>query len=187
MTLHTWTSSRGQHRRTSLNGMTTASKNTTLSDPTAPELEYFGTLNIEVAQPVEVGRTHAGQRRVIPITGGTLTGPQVSGTILNAGADFQVIRSATESDLDARYVLALDDGARVFVTNAAYRTGSAEDIAAIAAGEKVPAERIYFRCAPRFEVADTPDTAWQWLESTVVIGSGRREPDAVIIDLWIVR
>ena len=159
----------------------------TTSENTAPQLEYFGTLNIEVASPVEVGRTYAGQRRVIPITGGTLTGPQISGRILNAGADFQVIRSATESDLDARYVVELADGARLFVTNVAYRTGAAEDIAAIAKGEQVPAERIYFRCAPRFEVADSPATSWQWLESTVVIGSGRREPDAVIIDLWIVR
>lgn len=164
--------------------MATTSENTA---PQAPQLEYFGTLDIEVASPVEVGRTYAGQRRVIPITGGTLTGPQISGRILNAGADFQVIRSTTESDLDARYVVELADGARLFVTNVAYRTGAAEDIAAIAKGEQVPAERIYFRCAPRFEVADSPATSWQWLESTVVIGSGRREPDAVIIDLWIVR
>lgn len=164
--------------------MTTASDNTT---PQAPDLEYFGTLHIEVAAPVEVGHTHAGQRRVIPITGGTVTGPKVSGRILNAGADFQVIRSETESDLDARYVMEFDDGARVFVTNMAYRTGSADDIAAIARGDKVPAQRIYFRCAPRFEVADTAETSWQWLESTVLIGSGRREPEAVIIDLWIVR
>ncbi|GAA2028145.1 DUF3237 domain-containing protein [Yaniella flava] len=156
-------------------------------EPAAPTLEYFGTLRIEVAEPVEVGRTHAGQRRVIPITGGTLTGPNVSGTILDAGADFQVIRSATESDLDARYVIELDDGARIFVTNMAYRTGAAEDITALAEGKEVPAERIYFRCAPRFEVADTEQTSWRWLESTVVVGSGRREPAAVIIDLWIVR
>lgn len=167
--------------------MTTAPQYTEHTEPQPPELEYFGRLSIEVAEPVEVGRTHAGQRRVIPITGGTLSGPCTSGTILNAGADFQVIRSATESDLDARYVIELADGARVFVTNVAYRTGSAEDIAAIAEGTKVPADRIYFRCAPRFEVADTPDTSWQWLESTVVIGSGQREPDAVIIDLWVVR
>lgn len=157
------------------------------SAPVAPALEYFGRLNIEVAAPVEVGKTHAGQRRVIPITGGTFTGPQVGGTILNAGADFQVIRSATESDLDARYVIELNDGARLFVMNVAYRTGSAQDIAALAAGREVPAENIYFRCAPRFEVADTQTTSWRWLESTVVIGSGRREPNAVIIDLWVVR
>jgi len=157
------------------------------NEPQPPALEYFGKLNIEVAAPVEVGNTSAGQRRVIPITGGTFTGPNVSGTILNAGADFQVIRSATESDLDARYVIELDDGARLFVMNVAYRTGSAQDITALAEGREVPAERIYFRCAPRFEVADSHNSSWQWLESTVVIGSGRREPDAVIIDLWIVR
>ena len=158
-----------------------------VTPPEPPALEYFGRLNIEVAAPVEVGRTHAGQRRVIPITGGTFAGPNVTGTVLPAGADFQVIRSATESDLDARYVVELDDGARLFVTNVAYRTGSAEDIAALAQGRKVPAERIYFRCAPRFEVADSPTSSWQWLESTVVIGSGRRQPYAVIIDLWVVR
>lgn len=155
--------------------------------PQPPALEYLGKLTIDVAAPVEVGRTFAGQRRVIPITGGTFVGPEITGTILNAGADFQVLRSATVSDLDARYVVELDDGARLFVTNVAYRTGAAEDITALAEGRPVPAERIYFRCAPRFEVADTPTSSWQWLESTVVIGSGRREPDAVIIDLWVVR
>lgn len=155
--------------------------------PQPPALAYFGRLTIDVAEPVEVGRTFAGQRRVIPIIGGTLVGPEVTGTILNAGADFQVLRSATVSDLDARYVVELDDGARLFVTNVAYRTGSAEDISALADGRHVPAERIYFRCAPRFEVADTQTSSWQWLESTVVIGSGRREPNAVIIDLWVVR
>lgn len=155
--------------------------------PQPPALEYLGKLTIDVAEPVEVGRTFAGQRRVIPISGGTFVGPEITGTILNAGADFQVLRSATVSDLDARYVVELDDGARLFVTNVAYRTGAAEDITALAEGRPVPAERIYFRCAPRFEVADTPTSSWQWLESTVVIGSGRREPDAVIIDLWVVR
>lgn len=167
--------------------MTIASNAPEGAEPPAPVLEYFGQLNIEVAAPVEVGRTHAGQRRVIPITGGVFNGPDVTGTILNAGADFQVLRSTTASDLDARYVIELHDGARLFVTNVAYRTGSAEDITALAEGREVPAERIYFRCAPRFEVADTATSSWQWLESTVVIGSGRREPDAVIIDLWIVR
>lgn len=160
---------------------------TSKATPLPPELEYFGQLSVEVSTPIEVGATHAGLRRVIPIIGGTFQGPQAQGIVLNAGADFQVIRSGTVSDLDARYVIALDDGARLFVSNQAYRTGSAADIAAIAQGEEVPAERIYFRCVPRFEVAEGPETAWSWLESTVVVGSGRREPERVIIDLWVVQ
>ncbi|NUL45878.1 DUF3237 domain-containing protein [Cellulosimicrobium funkei] len=153
-------------------------------DPTPPQLEFLATVAVEVAEPVEVGRTHRGLRRVIPISGGTVTGPRMTGRVLPGGADFQLIQSDTTSDLDARYVIETDDGDRLYVMNAAYRTGSAEDISALARGERVPAERIYFRCAPRFEVAGE---TWSWLESTVVIGSGRREPDRVIIDLWTVR
>lgn len=152
--------------------------------PSAPELEYLTHLEILVGTPVEVGQTHAGLRRMIPILGGSATGPELTGTILPGGADFQVLRSETVTDLDARYVIESDTGERVFVTNLAYRTGSAEDVAALVRGEQVPAERIYFRCAPRFEVSGAE---LSWLESTVVIGSGRREPDRVVIDLWSVR
>ncbi len=95
-----------------------------------------------------------------------------------------MLRSETVTYLDARYVIESDTGERVFVTNLAYRTGAAEDVAALVRGEQVPAERIYFRCAPRFEVSGAE---LSWLESTVVIGSGRREPDRVVIDLWSVR
>lgn len=157
------------------------------STPPPPPLDYLGRLEVQVAAPVEVGRTHAGQRRVIPITGGTFSGPRGRGRILAAGADFQLLRSDTEAFLDARYVIALDDGARIFVSNMAYRTGAAEDIQALVRGEAVPAERIYFRCAPHFEVADTDDGSWGWLASSIVIGSGQREPDRVIIELWVVR
>ncbi|MCY1157810.1 MAG: hypothetical protein MOP51_831 [Citricoccus sp.] len=152
--------------------------------PAPPDLEFLASLAVEVAAPVEVGRTRTGLRRVIPIAGGTVTGPELNGRVLPAGADFQLITSDTSSDLDARYVIETDDGDRLFVMNAAYRTGSAEDIAALVRGEEVPAERIYFRCCPRFEVTGE---RWTWLESTVVIGSGRREPDRVLIDLWRVR
>lgn len=152
--------------------------------PSAPALEYLTHLEILVGTPVEVGQTHAGLRRMIPILGGSATGPELTGTILPGGADFQVLRSETVTDLDARYVIESDTGERVFVTNLAYRTGSAEDVAALVRGEQVPAERIYFRCAPRFEVSGAE---LSWLESTVVIGSGRREPDRVVIDLWSVR
>lgn len=96
------------------------------------------------------------------------------------GADFQVIRSPTASDLDARYVIEADNGERLYVSNQAYRTGSAEDMEALSRGVPVPPERIYFRCTPRFEVAGEN---LSWLESTVVAGAGVRTPNAVLINL----
>jgi hypothetical protein len=152
--------------------------------PPTPQLEYLTRLTVNVGRPVEVGETHAGRRRVIPILGGMARGPAFNGKVLPGGADFQLVRSETVSDLDARYVVETDDGEHLFVTNLAYRTGRPEDIAALLRGEPVPAERIYFRCSPRFEVSGH---RLSWLESTVVIGSGRREPDSVVIDLWALR
>ncbi|WP_246836172.1 DUF3237 domain-containing protein [Nesterenkonia sp. NBAIMH1] len=146
-------------------------------------MEYLTCLEINVDHPIEVGNTHAGRRRVVPILGGTAQGPALNGTVLPAGADFQVIRSPTVSDLDARYIIEADSGERIFVSNLAYRTGSAEDIAALAQGTPVPPERIYFRCSPRFEVAGED---LKWLESTVVVGAGVRTPTAVLINLWSV-
>lgn len=154
------------------------------TDPPFPGVEYLTRLDVAVGRPIEVGETHRGWRRVIPILGGTAAGPLINGQILPAGADFQVIRSGTVADLDARYVVESNNGERLYVTNFAYRTGSPEDVSALVRGEQVPSERIYFRCSPRFEVAGEE---LSWLESTLVIGSGQRDPETVILNLWAVR
>jgi len=55
-----------------------------------------------------------GTRNIIPITGGTLSGGE-TGTILSAGADYQLIGATTT--LDARYIVAPSDGEFVIVRN----------------------------------------------------------------------
>jgi hypothetical protein len=73
-----------------------------------PSLEHLCDLAVTIAAPIEVGHTPAGLRRMIPITGGTVTGPQLNGRVLPGGADFQLILSqGTQAHLDARYVLEL--------------------------------------------------------------------------------
>jgi hypothetical protein len=149
-----------------------------------PRLEPIMQLTVQVAQPVEAGQvTHAlgqGRRRIIPITGGQAQGMarghSMAGQILPGGADFQLVTSATAAQLDARYILRLTDGSHIYVTNQAVRTGSPADIAALVRGEPVPPERIYFRCAPRFEV-ERAELAW--MTQTLFIGTGARFPDRV--------
>ncbi len=149
-----------------------------------PQLVPIMQLSVHVAAPVEAGHiTHAlgtGKRRIIPITGGqtqgTARGQSMQGEVLAGGADFQLITSATAAQLDARYILRLFDGSHIYVTNSAMRTGSEVDIAALVRGEVVPPERIYFRCAPRFEV-ERADLAW--MTQTLFIGTGARFPDRV--------
>lgn len=147
-----------------------------------PKLEHVCDLAVTIAAPVEVGHTPAGLRRMIPITGGTVTGPRLNGKVLAGGADFQLILDGgTQAHLDARYVIELDDGSRVFVQNTALRVASLENSQRIMNGQPVNPEEIYFRCQPKLE-ATTP--AWAWLSESQFIGTGRRAPDGVYLSFY---
>ncbi|MFW3168737.1 DUF3237 domain-containing protein [Geodermatophilus sp. CPCC 206100] len=146
-----------------------------------PSLVHVLHLEVTVDAPIEIGPTPAGQRRVIPITGGTVSGPLLTGRVLPGGADFQVIRTETETVAEARYVLESDEGERVYVENTGLRTGSAEDIARLRQDLPVDPSRIYFRSSPRFETA-VPRLAE--LTSHVFVGTGVRRPTAVVFDFF---
>ena len=146
-----------------------------------PPLEHVLHLEVTVDPPVEIGATPAGHRRVIPITGGTVSGPLMSGRVLPGGADFQLIATGTVTVAEARYVLESDAGERVYVENLGLRTGSAEDIARLRQDLPVDPARIYFRSAPRFET-ESPRLAV--LTSSVFVGSGVRRPTAVVFDFF---
>ncbi len=147
-----------------------------------PSLEHLCDLAVTIAAPVEVGHTPAGLRRMIPITGGTVTGPRMNGKVLAGGADFQLILGGgTQAHLDARYVIELDDGSRVFVQNTALRVASVENSQRIMQGQPVNTDEVYFRCQPKLE-ATTP--AWAWLNESQFIGTGRRAPDGVFLSFY---
>jgi hypothetical protein len=148
----------------------------------APQLEHLCDLAVTIAAPVEVGQTPAGLRRMIPITGGTVKGARVNGKVLAGGADFQLIlNGGTQAHLDARYVIELDDGSRVFVQNTALRVASLENSLRIMNGQPVNPDEVYFRCQPKLE-ATTPE--WAWLSESQFIGVGRRAPDGVFMSFY---
>ena len=151
-------------------------------------MRHIFTFDVSVTAPIEagtvIGLNSRGRRRIIPITGGTVTSHIAElphGKVVNAGADFQIVVSETCADLDARYMLALDDGSSLFVMNRALRRGSKEDVAALIRGERVDPARIYFRCVPQFEVSDAKH---QWLTESIFIGTGERAPDGVRIRIF---
>jgi hypothetical protein len=147
-----------------------------------PELQHVCDVAVTIDAPVEVGQTAMGLRRMIPITGGSVTGPLMNGKIVPGGADFQLILGdGTQAHLDARYVLELTDGSRVFVQNTALRVASAEDSARIRRGEPVDPSRVYFRCQPKFEATNAQ---WAWLAEHQFVGTGVRLPDAVHLSIY---
>ena len=130
------------------------------------ELIHVADLVITVAGPIEIGA-----RRVIPITGGEARGPRLRGRILAAGADFQTTRTDGVTELEARYVLETEDGARIYVENRGLRHGPADVMERLARGEEVDPALLYFRTVPRFETAAEP---YQWLARHVFVGDGAR-------------
>ena len=149
-----------------------------------PALQHVLDLTVYVTAPIEagnvVGLNSRGKRRIIPISGGTVSG-HVNGKILPGGADFQIVVSETTTDLDARYMIELDNGEHIFVQNRALRRGAANDIAKLVRGEPVAPEAIYFRCVPTFEVSSP---ALEWLTQSIFVGTGARFPDRVQISIF---
>lgn len=153
------------------------------TDVSAPALRYLATITALVDEPVELGDMPGGPRRIIPIRGGSISGPDISGRVLPGGADFQILRSETTTSLEARYAIETDDGTRISVENHGIRTGSPDDIAALVAGRPVPPERIYFRCVPQLTASGE---RWGWLSDRILVGSGVRHPDRVELTVYVV-
>ena len=144
----------------------------------APALRRFADLTVEVGAPVEVGAIGHGTRRVIPIVGGRCVGRDWSARVLPGGADFQLIVNARMARLEARYVLELDGGERIYVKNDALRTAPPDVMARLVRGEPVDAAAVYFRCVPTFETASA---SLRWIMERVFIGNGVRRPDDVVM------
>jgi len=137
-------------------------------------------IRADLGEIVDAGTTPYGGRRVIEILGGRVEG-RIAGKILPGGADWQIIRSDGVADIQARYVIETDEGARVLVTSNGLRHGPAEVLAAIARGEKVDPALYYFRTIIRFEASDP---ALDWLNRTIGIARGARERLAVTLDVF---
>jgi hypothetical protein len=149
----------------------------------APTLTYAFSARVEVAAPVEQGEIDGARKRFIPITGGTVTGPRLTGTVLPGGGDWQAIHAGGVTKVEARYFLKAADGAVIGIHNVGVRVASPEVTDKIARGEKVDPGSYYFRSAASF---DPPPGSHQWLRSKVLVGRGIRMPDHVVIDFYIV-
>src|SRR3954454_13244521 len=112
---------------------------------------YVFSLAIKVGAPIVAGDIGWGTRRIIPVLGGEVRGPNMRGIILSSGADFQVIRPNGFTELEAKYAFQMDDGAIIYIENIGIRFGPKQALDRIARGEVVDPALIYFRSVPKFE------------------------------------
>lgn len=146
-----------------------------------PALEFALELRVLVAPIQEIGQTAKGIRKVVPIVGGRFDGPQINGTIVAGGYDWQLLRSDGVAEIEARYILKTDDGALITIVNTGLRHGPAQVMQRLANGETVDPSEYYFRSFPFFE---TGDPKYAWLTNHIFLATGIRKPDEVIIQVW---
>lgn len=73
--------------------------------------------NVTIGGLLDFGKSKYGERRIIPITGGTFKGPDIEGVVVPGGADWQLTRPDGDVELYARYTLKTEDGALIQVQN----------------------------------------------------------------------
>jgi hypothetical protein len=146
----------------------------------APDLRPVCTLFVTLDPIREMGQGRAGQRRIIPIVGGRVEG-ELSGTILNVGADWQTVYADGSAWLDTRYAFETTDGAVIEIINRGYRHGPPEVMRRLAAGEAVDPGEYYMRTAAFLE---TGDPRYGWVNRTVFVGVGARRAAEVEMALF---
>jgi muconolactone delta-isomerase len=149
-----------------------------------PRLTQVYSLDATLAPPLELGETAQGHRRIVPLTGGTFSGPEMSGRLLpGASADWQIILPDGTTLGDIRYTLETDRGDLLYVRSRSIRHGSPEVLARLARGEDVDPGEYTFRTSTRIETA-APDL--DWLNKGVFISVAGRQAAGVTYETYLV-
>ncbi len=144
-------------------------------------LEHACDFTVELSRPHELGSCSTGTRRIIPIVGGTVSGPLINGRILDVGADWQTVTANGVAELDARYGIETHDGAMIEVISRGIRHASAEVAARIAAGEEVPTSEYYMRTAIRL---DSGHADYAWVNRSLFLAEGGKVGSTVRLSVY---
>ena len=149
-----------------------------------PRLTRVYRLEATVDAPLDLGDIGQGRRRIVPLTGGTFTGPEMKGQLLpGASADWQIVLPDGTALGDIRYTLQADGGALLYVQSRGIRHGSPEVLARLRRGEHVDASEYTFRTSTQIETAATE---LDWINKGIFISVGGRQPGGVIYETYLV-
>jgi muconolactone delta-isomerase len=141
-------------------------------------------LDATLAPPLELGETAQGHRRIVPLTGGTFSGPQISGRLLpGASADWQTILPDGTAIGDIRYTLETDRGDLLYVRSRSIRHGSPEVLARLGRGEDVDPREYTFRTSTEIETAAFD---LDWLNKGIFMSVGGRQAAGVVYETYLV-
>jgi Protein of unknown function (DUF3237) len=149
-----------------------------------PGLTPVYRLTATLGAPLELGESPQGQRRIVPLTGGTFAGPELRGKLLpGASADWQTVLPDGTALGDVRYTLETEAGELLYVQSRGVRHGSAAVLARLGRGEDVDPSEYTFRTSTKIEAAAG---GLEWLNKGIFISVGARAQGGVIYDTYLV-
>lgn len=131
--------------------------------PQPPRLEFAFEEIVTLGQAIPVGETPLGRRNIVPITGGTFSGPGIEGSIIAGGWDWQLARSDGCTEIEADYMIRTNDGVVINVVN----------VGALCPPE--PGATTPAKTQPRFEA---PKGKYDWLNRNAFVGTLEIAPGA---------
>ncbi|WP_188544986.1 DUF3237 family protein [Rhodococcoides trifolii] len=153
-----------------------------MTAPILPTLEPLLTLVIETGDGYDIGDSPAGADVVVPVTGGTVDGPGISGRILPGGVDVRTTRADGSTTYTADMVVDTADGLlRLHCTG--FRFGSTEVTAAVAEGQTVDPALYYFRGTLEVTTAVRELT---YLNRALLVTSGAQDAESVVLAAFLV-
>ncbi|MFN3447459.1 MAG: DUF3237 domain-containing protein [Roseococcus sp.] len=156
-----------------------------MTAPLPLAVAHIFTMDIAVGAPQMAGKgPDQMDLRIVPVTGGVVSGPRLSGEVLGGtAADWLRVEADGTAHIDVRLTIRATSGGLIYVQYAGIRTGAPEVLARLAAGEAVPPADYYFRTLMRFQTA-APEHAW--LNRTLAVGVGQRPPAGPRYDVYAV-
>lgn len=148
------------------------------TDARTPKFEFVYECDAMLEPAVDFGKTTEGQRRIIPITGGTVRGPRIHGELLHGGWDWNLSRNDGAGSVEAAYYMKTDDGVLIRIVNKGVGGGGAP-------AQPAPnGERFFMFTQPQFEA---PTGRYDWLNRSMFVGTlGARKDtrNAVLIRVF---
>ncbi|KAK3939394.1 hypothetical protein QBC46DRAFT_438048 [Diplogelasinospora grovesii] len=128
------------------------------ADPKPPALIYLYSINITIPSTVNLGSVPYGSRGILSISGGSFSGPKMSGKV-TVGMDWGLTDTKGTFSPDALYVLQTNDNATIMVTEKGH----------------APNVQILF---------ETGSSKYAWLNTLVAYATGGPTATGVALDVW---
>jgi hypothetical protein len=128
-------------------------------------------ITCDLAPTLSLGTSPIGERRMVPIVGGSFSGPDIHGVVLAGGADRQLVRQDGFKQLSATYELKTDDGAVISVSNHV-----------LAPAQRAPGQAVF----SNIDLV-APQGKYGWINDNVYVGtldSLKPGRDAVLIRIY---